>query len=195
MAGEITFVHTTGRVCYFQVWNSIGQVYDTVTGFEVYDTASISTYAITATEQGTSSGIYKGNMPSVAAGVYGIVARERVGGAPAESDPEVATGDIEWTGSVLGFPSNVKKNHALAEFQFLMTDSTNHSPATGKTVTCTRSIDGAAFAAGTLANVTEVANGTYTVDFGTGDLNGNVIVLRATASGCDDTFERIVTQP
>ena len=91
--------------------------------------------------------------------------------------------------------SNVKKNQALANFEFLMTDSTNHAPATGLTVTCTRSIDGAAFGAGTLANIAEVANGIYKVDFGAGDLNGNVITLKATATGADTSFERVVTQP
>lgn len=91
--------------------------------------------------------------------------------------------------------SNVKKNQALAKFQFLMTDSTNHAPATGKTVTVTRSIDGGAFGAGALSAVTELSNGIYTVDFAAADLNGNVIVLRATATACDDTFERIITQP
>jgi hypothetical protein len=91
--------------------------------------------------------------------------------------------------------SNIKKNQALAKFQFLMTDSTNHLPATGKTVTVTRSIDGAAFGAGTLSAVTELSNGLYGVDFATGDLNGNVIMLRAAATGCDDTFERIITVP
>ena len=93
--------------------------------------------------------------------------------------------------------SNIKANQALAKFQFLMRDSTNHNPATGKTVTCTRSIDGGAFAAGALANVAEVSSavGTYTVDFGAGDLNGKVIVLRATAAACDDCFERILTVP
>lgn len=104
-------------------------------------------------------------------------------------------GSVASVTAAVAITSNIKKNQALAEFQFMMTDSTNHEPATGKTVTCTRSIDGAAFAAGTLANVTEVSNGMYTVDFGAGDLNGNVIVLLATATGCDDTFERIITQP
>lgn len=91
--------------------------------------------------------------------------------------------------------SNVKKNQALAKFEFLMTDSTNHNPVTGKTVSVTRSIDGGAFGAGTLSAVTEIANGIYSVDFAAGDLNGNVITLRATATGCDDSFERIVTTP
>lgn len=89
--------------------------------------------------------------------------------------------------------ANIRKNQALAKFSFLMTDSTAHAPATGKTVTVTRSIDGGAFGAGTLANITEVANGIYTVDFLAADLNGNVIVMRATASGCDDTFATLVT--
>jgi len=91
--------------------------------------------------------------------------------------------------------SNIKKNQGLADFQFLMTDSTNHQPVTGKTVTCTRLIDNGVFEAGTLANVTEVANGIYRVDFGASDLNGNVITLRCTATGCDDTFVTLVTAP
>lgn len=91
--------------------------------------------------------------------------------------------------------SNVQKNIALTKFQFLMKDSTNHAPVTGKTVTVTRSIDNGAQGAGTLSAVTEIGVGMYSVDFATGDLNGNVIVLRATAASCDDTFERLVTVP
>lgn len=97
--------------------------------------------------------------------------------------------------AAVAITSNVKKNQALSSFEFVMTDSTTHAPATGKAVTVTRSIDGGAFGAGTLSAVTEVSNGIYKVNFGAGDLNGNVIVLRATATACDDTFERIVTQP
>lgn len=91
--------------------------------------------------------------------------------------------------------SGIKKNTALNDFEFLMTDSTNHNPVTGKTVTVTRSIDNGAFAAGTLSAVTEIANGIYSVNFGAGDLNGNVITLQATASGCDTSFVTIVTDP
>jgi len=97
--------------------------------------------------------------------------------------------------AAVAITSNCKKNQALSNFEFLMTDSITHAPATGKAVTVTRSIDNGAFAAGTLSAVTEISNGIYSVNFGSGDLNGNVIVLRATAAGCDDTFERIVTQP
>jgi hypothetical protein len=105
------------------------------------------------------------------------------------------TGAVGSVTAAVATTSNVKKNQALSNFQFLMTDSTNHAPATGKTVTVTRGIDNGSQASGTLSAVTEISNGLYRVDFGSGDLNGNVITLRATASGCDDTFERIVTQP
>jgi hypothetical protein len=89
----------------------------------------------------------------------------------------------------------LKKNQALANFAFLMTDSTNHNPATGKTVSVTRCIDGGTFAAGTLSAVTEVSNGQYRVDFAAADLNGNVVTLRATASGCDDLFTTLILEP
>lgn len=88
----------------------------------------------------------------------------------------------------------VIKNTALSKFMFLMTDSTNHAPATGKTVTCTRSINGGAFGAGALSGVGELSNGVYYVDFAAGDLNGKVITLRCTAAGCDDTFVTLVTE-
>lgn len=104
-------------------------------------------------------------------------------------------GSVASVTAAVAITSNVKKNQALAKFQFLMTDSTNHAPSTGLTVTVTRSIDGAAFAAGTLSAVTEIGNGMYYVDFGSGDLNGNVITLQATAAASDTTFATIVTQP
>lgn len=105
------------------------------------------------------------------------------------------SGAVGSVSAAVAITSNVKKNQALSAFEFLMTDSTNHAPVTGAVVTVTRSIDGGAFVAGTLAAVTEVSNGIYRTSFLAADLNGNVIVLRATAAACDDTFERIITQP
>lgn len=89
----------------------------------------------------------------------------------------------------------VKKNTALADFEFLMTDSTTHNPATGATVTVTRSIDSAAFGATTVGTATELANGVYFIDLSAADLNGNVVTLRCTASGCDDVLITILTTP
>jgi hypothetical protein len=91
--------------------------------------------------------------------------------------------------------SNIKKNQALNNFMFLMTDATTHAPATGKTVTASRAIDGGAFGSGTLGSVTEIANGWYKLNLGSGDLNGNNIALRFTATGCDDTNLNLITVP
>lgn len=91
--------------------------------------------------------------------------------------------------------TRLKTNQALNSFHFLMTDSTTHNPATGKTVTVTRAIDTGAFGAGTIGSVTEVANGIYRVDLPAADLNGAVVTLRATASGCDDLLMTLVLEP
>lgn len=91
--------------------------------------------------------------------------------------------------------TRLKTNQALNNFHFLMTDSTTHNPATGKTVTVTRAIDTGAFGAGTIGSVTEVANGIYRVDLPAADLNGAVVTLRATASGCDDLLMTLVLEP
>lgn len=90
--------------------------------------------------------------------------------------------------------TGIKKNVALAKFEFIMTDATTHAPVTGKAVTATRNIDNAGFAACANA-VTEVANGWYVIDFAATDLNGNVIAFRMTAAGADDTDFTIVTDP
>lgn len=142
---------------------------------------------------------YEGSTKTVtlaAAGTFTIAAKDNISFMyPAPLQPATTGNKITVVSGLVYIASNVKKNQALTAFPFLMTDSTSHLPATGKTVTVTRSIDGGAFAAGTLANITELGNGIYLVDFGAGDLNGNNVLLRATATGCDDTFERIITQP
>lgn len=110
------------------------------------------------------------------------------------STTNITAGTIASVTNAVAITSNIKQNQALAAFEFMMTDSTLHTPVTGKTVTVTRSIDGGAFGAGALSAVTEVSNGIYKVDFAASDLNGKIIVLRATATTSDDTFERITTQ-
>lgn len=90
-------------------------------------------------------------------------------------------------------PNGVAKNTALAGFTFLMVDSTDHvTGKTGLTVTAVRSLDGAAF--GACANaVTELSDGLYTIDLAAGDLNGNNVVLKFTATGADATVIGIKT--
>lgn len=105
------------------------------------------------------------------------------------------TGEISLSSGRVALQAGIRKNQALANFPFLMTDSTNHNPATGLTVTGTRSIDGAAFGAGTIANMTEVGTGVYQCDLGAGDLNGDTIALRFTATGADDLVVTLITEP
>lgn len=92
-------------------------------------------------------------------------------------------------------PEGIKKNTALANFEFLMIDETdNISPKTGLTVTGQVSIDGAAFSA--LSNsVSELSNGIYKINLSSDDLNGDVIMLRFSATGADDRFIEIKTSP
>ena len=91
--------------------------------------------------------------------------------------------------------TNLKKNQALSNFAFLMTDSTTHNPATGKTVTATRAIGSGAFAAVSTPTVTEVSSGQYRIDLAAADLNGDVVTLRFTATGCDDLFTTLILEP
>ncbi len=88
----------------------------------------------------------------------------------------------------------VKKNTALANFEFVMYQSGDHvTPATGLTITSTRSIDGGALLAA--ANVaTEVGGGVYKINLAAADLNGNVIMFRFAATGADATFAEFLTQ-
>jgi len=96
---------------------------------------------------------------------------------------------------VANLPSGVKKNTALANFEFLMVASSDHYTAkTGATVTATRSLDGAAF--GACANaVSEVSNGIYKITLAASDLNADTVTLRFTATDADDRFITILTEP
>ena len=91
--------------------------------------------------------------------------------------------------------TGIRKNTALANFEFQMVDSTDHfSPKTGLTVTAERSIDGAAY--GACANSpSEVSDGTYVIDLDASDLNGDLITFKFTATGADPTYIEIRTTP
>jgi hypothetical protein len=105
-----------------------------------------------------------------------------------------STGQLNPSSGDIKIQSNVKKNQALANFTFILTDSTNHNPSTGLTVTSTRSIDGGAFAS-TTNSVSEVSNGLYKLSLSAADLNGNVIDLRLTAASTDDLNIQFITDP
>ena len=91
----------------------------------------------------------------------------------------------EWCDSLISFET---KEQAIPNFHFIMRD-TGGNPATGKTVTVTRIIDGGTFGAGTVGAVTEIANGLYRVNLPLADLNAqDCVSLLATASGCMPTL-------
>lgn len=87
----------------------------------------------------------------------------------------------------------VKKNAALAGFAFPMVDSSD-VPATGLTVTATRSLDGGSFASCANA-VSEISGGGYKIDLAASDLNANTVLLKFAASGAKTLWVMVVTQP
>lgn len=105
----------------------------------------------------------------------------------AETFDAVVTNAAGQAGGLSLSPSGVKKNTALANFEFPMYSSDDHvTLLTGLTVTAQRSIDGGAFAACANA-VAEVSSGIYKINLAAADLNGEIITLLFTASGADAT--------
>lgn len=82
--------------------------------------------------------------------------------------------------------TGIKKNATLSNFPFVM-ELTDGTPATGKTVTGKRSLDGGAEVSidGSFA---EVSNGHYQLDALAADTNGDTGMWRMSAAGCKDTF-------
>lgn len=75
-------------------------------------------------------------------------------------------------------PEGFKKNTAFNNFMFLMVNATdNKTGKTGLTITATRSIDGAAFAA-CVNSAAEVGSGFYKINLATSDQNGDMITYK-----------------
>jgi hypothetical protein len=101
--------------------------------------------------------------------------------------------NIDVSGNVT-IGSSIKKNAACNGFMFIMTDTTNHAPKTGLTVTAQRSLGGAGFSACANA-VSELSNGVYTINLAASDTNNASLMLRFTATGADDLDILMLTQP
>jgi len=97
---QIKFTDPAGSTTdYISLINQSGQWYNTVTpAFEAFNASNWTSYAIAATQFGTSK-VYSVDMPSVAAGVYDIVVRIQAGGSAAITDLIIGGGQIEWDGS------------------------------------------------------------------------------------------------
>lgn len=104
------------------------------------------------------------------------------------------TGSVGSVVSAVAVTSSIKKNSS-SRLTFTMTDATTHNPVTGKTVAGQVSIDGAAFVNTNTATATEISNGDYTLALAAADTNGNSLMYRFTATGCDDLNIFVITQP
>ena len=111
-----------------------------------------------------------------------------------------ATVDSDKGGICYGFKvqsqTGIKKNQALANFEFYMVLAADHiTAATSKVVACQRSIDGGAFANCATATATEVSNGIYSISLAAADLNGDVVTLKMSEATCDTRVITIKTVP
>ena len=202
MANELQLAHgATGRTIYAVVRNhTSGFLWSTVgPAFEVFTSGNWANYAISLVEQGVT-GYYVGNMPSaIPAGVYGVEAREQLGGSPTQLDARVAAGDVHWTGTIvpplsdtatsgqlgqLG-PLRMARGTMVKPFLIDLVSATDHlTPFTSGVVSGQISRDGAAFTALQSGEFTEVGLGTYKLQALTsGDLLCNAAMLVFTANG------------
>ena len=141
------------------------------------------------------TGNVTGNLSGSVGSVTGAVGSVASGGITAASIADDAIDAASLASDVYTNLNMLRKNTAFNNFMFKMVDATDGFTAeTGITVTATRSLDGAAFAACANA-VTEVSNGWYKINLATTDTNGNVIVLRFTGTGCRDTEIVVIPQP
>jgi hypothetical protein len=101
VANELTISYPTGNTLYSVILDLVGQIYNTVTtAFEAPVNANWANYDIAMAEAG-NTGIYRGDMPAVAAGAYSFVVRDQAGGGPAITDPPVGAENFTWDGSVV----------------------------------------------------------------------------------------------
>jgi len=98
MANELVIHYPTGATLYALLFDATGQIWNG-SAFAAPGSASWTDYDIAMTEATTATGIYRADMPAVAAGVYGWVVRKQAGANPAVSDITVGAGSIRWTGT------------------------------------------------------------------------------------------------
>jgi hypothetical protein len=202
MAGEIQYVAPHGISSYFTMRDSNNAIWSTsggTGGFETYSSPDYQSYAMSATEDGTSgTGHYAGNMPSAApAGIYSIVAYKQLGVNAEEYDTILAEGDIEWNGTYVPplsdtatsgmvgqyLPIRLTRGVMIPNFYVDLVSSADHvTPFLSGTCSGQISRDGGAFGVLQSGQFTEIGNGTYAIQSLTsGDLLANTAQLYVTA--------------
>lgn len=200
MAGEIQLSYKHSANVYVLIRTKTGTIWNVSnSAFEVYATSSYSSYVISAVEQGTASSYYLATFPSaIVAGIYSVIAKERIGVSESETDPTIATGDLQWNGSGISqlsdlitsgtlsqfLPVRIAKGEMIQNFPFKLVSSTDHiTPFTSGVVSGQISRNGGVFGVLQSGTVTEIGLGWYKVNFTSGDLNGNTIALSLNANG------------
>lgn len=197
MANEIQFSFLHGAVAYCLIRNNVGQIWNSPTGsFQGYLSQNYSGYVVSALEQGVASSYYTASMPTgVPAGSYNVVAKEQLGGTPAETDPTVDAGSIDWTGStvaqlsdistsgIITTPVQIQRGVMIQNYEFYLRNSSDHAtPFTSGICSGQISKDGGAFGALQSGNFTEVGLGFYSVTLTSGDTSCNTMALLFSAN-------------
>jgi hypothetical protein len=109
-------------------------------------------------------------------------------GADVLDSTALATTAVQEIAEAILPPSNT----ALADVTIVMIATDHTTGATEQTLAISRSIDGGAFSTST-ATSNEIDAGFYSVDLPAADVNGKTIMIRATATGADETMLTIIT--
>jgi len=176
-------------------------------GIGIYTVTTTNGNAIELDPAGTGSSIYAtgpitvspGNSPSDAVALYAqgsgkaLNLQGQLNIAPSNTNDDA----IKLVPNGTGLPINnsgitLRTNVAFSNFPFLMFN-TSGALTSGLTVTCTVSIDGAAFAACT-NSPSGISAGAYKVNLAAADLNGKAVVLKFTATGAKPTLIPIILQ-
>ncbi len=196
MAGEIQFSYMANVTCYTLVRNTVGQIWNNpVSGFAGYATGSYSGYVVSAAEQGAASAYYTATMPAAPPGSYNIVAKQQLGVNPAETDPTVVVGSLEWNGTAVAYlaaiptsgtvqPIQLQKGTMVRQYPIYLKSSTDHiTPFVSGIVSGQIARDGGAFGPLQSGAFTYQGNGFYALQALTsGDLNANTVSLLFTAN-------------
>lgn len=99
MAREIRGIAPDDNTLYARIMNRQGLWWNS-SSFEAYVAANWANYDVALIQQGDSS-VYVGDFPSAiqTGGTYEYFIHQQLGGSPAESDPIVNTGKVDWTGT------------------------------------------------------------------------------------------------
>lgn len=101
MAGELQTAHATGFVVYAHVLSTPGKRWSTVDEeLQTYQSSDYLEYDVPMVEQG-ASGVFIGDFPVALtqSGNYNIFYYRQIDASPAEGDPVIGTGEVQWNGA------------------------------------------------------------------------------------------------